>query len=50
MTLLTAEAILRTKELNQNALTVFASALLVSSNENCSVVAVTALENMLDKG
>lgn len=38
--------ILNTNEVNQNALTAFAAVLLVSSNENCRVVAVTAEKNV----
>ncbi len=44
--LLTAAPILNTKDVNQNELTAFASFESVVSNENCIVVAVTALKKV----
>lgn len=40
--LLTAAPILKTSDVNQNVFTAFAMGVLVASNENCMVVAVTA--------
>ena len=44
--LLTADAILKTSERNQNEFTASASGLPTMSKENCMVVAVTAEKNV----
>ena len=44
--LLTAAPILNTRDVNQKPFTLFASLVSVWSNENCMVVAVTALKNV----
>ncbi len=43
---MTAAPILNTKEVNQKPFTLLASLVSVWSNENCIVVAVTALKNV----